>query len=89
MRKLWKLPQVIHDLFQGVLRIEVLEAKDLVKKDIGVFKKGSSDPYVILRGTVWVNLGWTVILRAQSGMSSMQKWRLYCVKAKVTWGHLY
>ena len=52
MRKLWKLPQVIHDLFQGVLRIEVLEAKDLVKKDIGVFKKGSSDPYVILRGTV-------------------------------------
>ncbi|CAH3120834.1 unnamed protein product [Porites lobata] len=33
----------------GVLRIEVLEAKDLVKKDIGVFKKGSSDPYVILR----------------------------------------
>lgn len=35
---------------QGVLRIEVLEAKDLVKKDIGVFKKGSSDPYAILRG---------------------------------------
>ena len=57
MRKLWKLPQVINDLFQGVLRIEVLEAKDLVKKDIGVFKKGSSDPYVILRGTVWFNLG--------------------------------
>ena len=57
MRKLWKLPQVIYDLFQGVLRIEVLEAKDLVKKDIGVFKKGSSDPYVILRGTVWFNLG--------------------------------
>lgn len=47
-----KTPQVINDLFQGVLRIEVLEAKDLVKKDIGVFKKGSSDPYVILRGTV-------------------------------------
>ena len=42
----------VNDLFQGVLRIEVLEAKDLVKKDIGVFKKGSSDPYVILRGTV-------------------------------------
>lgn len=37
-------------LFQGVLRIEVLEARDLIKKDIGVFKKGSSDPYVILRG---------------------------------------
>lgn len=29
----------------------MLEAKDLIKKDIGVFKKGSSDPYVILRGT--------------------------------------
>jgi len=56
MRTLWELPQFINDLFQGVLRIEVLEAKDLVKKDIGVFKKGSSDPYVILRGTVFVNL---------------------------------
>ena len=41
---------ILNMLFQGVLRIEVLEAKDLVKKDIGVFKKGSSDPYVILRG---------------------------------------
>ncbi|XP_078376188.1 extended synaptotagmin-2-like isoform X2 [Oculina patagonica] len=38
-----------YPLPDGVLRIEVLEAKDLVKKDIGVFKKGSSDPYVILR----------------------------------------
>ena len=56
MRKLWKLPQVIHDLFQGVLRIEVLEGKDLIKKDIGVFKKGASDPYVILRGTGFVNV---------------------------------
>lgn len=41
---------ILNMLFQGVLRIEVLEAKDLIKKDIGVFKKGSSDPYVILRG---------------------------------------
>jgi len=39
-----------YPLPDGVLRIEVLEGKDLVKKDIGVFKKGSSDPYVILRG---------------------------------------
>ncbi|XP_020611586.1 extended synaptotagmin-2-like isoform X2 [Orbicella faveolata] len=38
-----------YPLPDGVLRIEVLEAKDLVKKDIGVFKKGSSDPYAILR----------------------------------------
>ena len=37
-------------ILQGVLRIEVLEAKDLIKKDIGVFKKGSSDPYAILQG---------------------------------------
>ena len=43
-------------LSQGVLRIEVLEAKDLVKKDIGVFKKGSSDPYVILRGMSLVKI---------------------------------
>ena len=35
---------------QGLLRIEVLEAKDLIKKDIGIISKGSSDPYVILRG---------------------------------------
>ena len=41
---------ILNMLFQGVLRIEVLEAKDLIKKDIGVFKKGSSDPYIILRG---------------------------------------
>ncbi|XP_027052448.1 extended synaptotagmin-2-A-like isoform X2 [Pocillopora damicornis] len=33
----------------GLLRIEVLEAKDLIKKDIGIISKGSSDPYVILR----------------------------------------
>ncbi|XP_031566724.1 extended synaptotagmin-2-A-like isoform X2 [Actinia tenebrosa] len=32
----------------GVLRIHVIEAKDLVKKDIGVFKKGSSDPYAVI-----------------------------------------
>ena len=56
MRTLWELSQCIDYLFQGVLRIEVLEAKDLIKKDIGVFKKGASDPYVILRGTVFVNV---------------------------------
>ncbi|KAK2570434.1 Extended synaptotagmin-3 [Acropora cervicornis] len=41
---------VLPNKITGVLRIEVLEAKDLIKKDIGVFKKGSSDPYVVLRG---------------------------------------
>ncbi|XP_020906062.1 extended synaptotagmin-3 isoform X3 [Exaiptasia diaphana] len=38
-----------YPLPDGVLRIHVLEAKDLVKRDIGVFKKGSSDPYAIIK----------------------------------------
>lgn len=33
---------------QGVLRIHVVEAKDLMKKDIGVLGKGKSDPYTIV-----------------------------------------
>ncbi|XP_070536407.1 extended synaptotagmin-2-like isoform X3 [Ptychodera flava] len=33
---------------KGVLRIGVEEAKNLMKKDIAVFSKGSSDPYCIL-----------------------------------------
>ena len=33
-----------------MLRLQVLEAKDLIKKDIGVFSKGSSDPYAIIKG---------------------------------------
>lgn len=33
---------------QGVLRIHVVEAKDLMKKDIGVLGKGKSDPYAIV-----------------------------------------
>jgi len=32
----------------GVLRIHVVEAKDLMKKDIGVLGKGKSDPYAIV-----------------------------------------
>ena len=35
---------------QGVLRIHVIEAKDLVAADIGILKKGKSDPYCIVRG---------------------------------------
>lgn len=35
--------------FQGVLRIHVIEAKDLMKKDIGVLGKGKSDPYAIIQ----------------------------------------
>lgn len=36
------------ELLQGVLRIHVVEAKDLMKKDIGVLGKGKSDPYAIV-----------------------------------------
>ncbi|XP_071788056.1 extended synaptotagmin-2-like isoform X1 [Asterias amurensis] len=34
---------------QGVLRIHVIEAKNLVAADIGILKKGKSDPYCIVR----------------------------------------
>ncbi|KAF5284987.1 hypothetical protein FQA39_LY16852 [Lamprigera yunnana] len=33
---------------EGVLRIHVVEAKNLMKKDIGILGKGKSDPYAIL-----------------------------------------
>lgn len=33
---------------EGVLRIHVVEAKDLMKKDITVLGKGKSDPYAII-----------------------------------------
>ncbi|XP_071446614.1 extended synaptotagmin-2-B isoform X2 [Hetaerina americana] len=33
---------------EGVLRVHVVEAKDLMKKDIGVLGKGKSDPYAII-----------------------------------------
>ena len=36
--------------FQGVLRIEVVEAEELIAKDINVFSKNTSDPYVVLNG---------------------------------------
>lgn len=35
-------------LFQGVLRIHVIEAKNLMKKDITMLGKGKSDPYAII-----------------------------------------
>lgn len=34
---------------EGVLRVKVVEAKDLIAKDIGFVKKGKSDPYAIIR----------------------------------------
>lgn len=36
------------EILQGVLRIHVVEAKHLMKKDIGVLGKGKSDPYAVL-----------------------------------------
>ncbi|XP_037812091.1 extended synaptotagmin-2-A isoform X6 [Lucilia sericata] len=33
---------------EGILRIHVVEAKDLMKKDIGMLGKGKSDPYAII-----------------------------------------
>lgn len=41
-------PFFLFVLRQGVLRIHVVEAKDLMKKDIGVLGKGKSDPYAIV-----------------------------------------
>lgn len=33
---------------QGVLRVHVVEAKHLMKKDIGMLGKGKSDPYAVI-----------------------------------------
>ena len=31
------------------MRLEVIEARDLEKKDIGFLKKGSADPFVVVK----------------------------------------
>lgn len=36
------------NFLQGILRIHVVEAKHLMKKDIGLLGKGKSDPYAIV-----------------------------------------
>lgn len=43
-------------VFQGVLRIHMVGAKDLKKADINLFGKGKSDPYVKLIGkqNLWI-----------------------------------
>lgn len=33
---------------QGVIRVHVVEAKHLMKKDIGMLGKGKSDPYAVI-----------------------------------------
>ena len=35
---------------KGILRIEVIEAEDLVAKDTNVFSKDTSDPYAVITG---------------------------------------
>lgn len=35
---------------QGVVRIKVIEAKDLIRADIGFTGRGKSDPYCKIRG---------------------------------------
>lgn len=42
------LEELKYPMPDGVLRIEVIEAEDLMARDINVFSKNSSDPYVIL-----------------------------------------
>ena len=40
----------INVLLQGVLRIHVIGAKELVKADLSLMGKGKSDPYTVVRG---------------------------------------
>lgn len=35
-------------LFQGVLRVHLFEAKNLMRKDVTLLRKGKSDPYGVL-----------------------------------------
>lgn len=35
-------------LFQGVLRVHIVQAKNLVAKDMSLIRKGKSDPYVTI-----------------------------------------
>ncbi|PIK58244.1 putative extended synaptotagmin-2 [Apostichopus japonicus] len=43
-----KLSDLKNPMPSGVLHISVLEAKNLVRKDIGLLKKGKSDPYALV-----------------------------------------
>ena len=43
---------VVHYAFQGVLKINVTEAKDLLAKDTHLFKKDTSDPFVKIKGKI-------------------------------------
>eukprot|EP00794_Sanderia_malayensis_P003076 gene3076-3541_t len=42
------LESLMYPMPDGVLKIEVIEAEDLMARDINVFSKNTSDPYVVL-----------------------------------------
>lgn len=63
---------LIYIHLKGVLRIHVVEAKDLMKKDIGVLGKGKSDPYAV------INVG-AQQFRTQTIDSTVNpKWDYWC-----------
>jgi hypothetical protein len=37
------------------MRLEIIEARDLEKKDIGFLKKGSADPFVVVKSELYYN----------------------------------
>ncbi|CAK9807756.1 Extended synaptotagmin-2 [Anthophora plagiata] len=57
---------------EGVLRIHVVEAKHLMKKDIGVLGKGKSDPYAI------INIGAQEFRTKTIDNTVNPKWDFWC-----------
>lgn len=57
---------------QGVLRIHVVEAKHLMKKDIGVLGKGKSDPYAV------INIGAQEFRTKTIDNTVNPKWDFWC-----------
>ena len=41
---------VVHYLIEGVVRVIILKARDLVKADLTLMGKGKSDPFVRVKG---------------------------------------
>lgn len=65
-----------------MLRVHVVEAKELMKKDIGVLGKGKSDPYAII--TVGAQEFRTKII----DNTVNPKWDYWC-EVRITWTLLY
>lgn len=57
---------------QGVLRVHVVEAKHLMKKDLGVLGGGKSDPYAV------INVGAQEYKTAVVKNSLDPKWDYWC-----------